>query len=112
MTANVLIWSRRATVLFWAMALATAPALAQQKPEKMIAPVPVISTPSTSATAAEQIKRRLDETFPIHTGNPPNWTKAPQTPARPATPRGKERVTLKWRIALLWPEEIAPAISR
>ncbi len=111
MTAHVLIWSRKVGAIVCAVVVTIAPALAQQA-GKQTAEKPALSTPSSGVSAAERIKRRLDETFPIHTGKPQSGSKAPQTSARPASPRANERVILTWRISLVWPEEITPTASR
>jgi outer membrane biosynthesis protein TonB len=76
-------------------------------------------TPDTAESAAERIMRRLDEAFPKKAPGEKTAVKAPVTkaqPARyatstgtPAPPRASNHVTLNWRIALHWPDEIAPA---
>jgi hypothetical protein len=93
---------------------AAKPATAAPAAEK-----PAVSKAADSAeSAAERIMRRLDEAFPKKApGDKAAATKAPSVktqPARyttgtPVPPRASKRVTLSWRIALQWPDEIAPA---
>ena len=101
----------------------TAPAAAAAAPPARAAEKPAAPKKSTSAeSAAERILRRLDEAFPAKgpgekaavSKTPVKAPVAKTSPARhavetPIAPRASNHVTLNWRIALRWPDEIAPA---
>ncbi len=127
-----------AWVLIWSLSAASATALAQHEPAKQEAKgekadkkdastaakptetkdskeakpatSPAKATSATAASAADRILKRLNEEFPIQKPGPaaPARPSAPRPTGTSAAEKSSKRVTLSWKLSLVWPEEIAP----
>lgn len=101
----------KSSVLIWSMLVIGAPIGAQEAREpKPVAAKPAEKTPPAKTTSAEsaadRILRRLDQEFPKKPAPAAASKFTSHTTAAAPAPKPSQRLTLNWRIALQWPDEL------